>query len=63
MGEKRMDTEVMKVRVLHSDGRDEVYQDVVKVISLPTGGKMLIYTAMATFDINLDEVEFIHTWY
>lgn len=54
---------LMQVRVLHSDGRDEVYKDVVKVISLPVSRKMLLYTAIATFDINLNEVEFVHTWY
>jgi len=51
---------MLKVRVLHDDGRDEVYNDVVKVCS--ARNTVLIYTKEQTFSIFADEILFMQTW-
>ena len=51
---------MIRARIVHSDGRDEVYEGVVKIIQAMD--KILIYTKDQTFTIYSDEVLFTHFW-
>lgn len=51
---------MIRARIVHSDGRDEVYEGVVKIIQALD--KILIYTKDQTFTIYSDEVLFTHFW-
>lgn len=51
---------MMKIRVVNSDGRDELYTNVIKYIV--TSGKHLIYTDISTYTIPTFEVEFVQAW-
>jgi len=51
---------MMKIRVVNSDGRDEVYTKVMKFITTKT--THLIYTDISTFTIPTYEVEFVQAW-
>ena len=51
---------MIRARVVHSDGRDEVYDGVVKIIEAMD--KLLIYTKDQTFTIYTDEVLFTQFW-
>jgi len=50
----------LKLRVVNSDGRDELYTNVIKYIV--TQGKHMIYTDISTFIIPVYEVEFVQAW-
>ena len=50
----------MKVRVVHNDGRDELYTEVIKFIN--TSSVYLIYTELGTFVISASEVGFTQAW-
>ena len=51
---------MIKMRVVNSDGRDELYTNVIKYIV--TKGNHLIYTDISTFTIPVNEVEFVQAW-
>lgn len=51
---------MMKIRVVNSDGRDELYTKVMKYIVTKTNH--LIYTDISTFTIPAYEVEFVQAW-
>jgi len=51
---------MIKIRVVNSDGRDELYTNVIKYIV--SGTKHLIYTDISTFTIPSHEVEFVQAW-
>lgn len=52
--------EVIKIRLVNSDGRDELYINVIKYIV--TKSNHLIYTDISTFTIPVYEVEFVQAW-
>jgi len=51
---------MIKIRVVNSDGRDELYTKVIKYIV--TKSSHLIYTDLSTFTIPAYEVEFVQAW-
>jgi hypothetical protein len=56
---------MMKMRVLHKDGRDEVYNDVIKVTTAHNeyGSVMIhIFTDKSTFEIREHDTLFIQYW-
>ena len=53
-------TKMIKIRVVNSDGRDELYTKVIKYIV--TKSNHLIYTDLSTFTIPAYEVEFVQAW-
>ena len=53
------------MRILHKDGRDEVYKDVVKVTTAHNeyGSVMIhIFTKVSTFEIREHDTLFIQYW-
>jgi hypothetical protein len=56
---------MIKIRVLHTDGRDEVYDDVVKTVvafnELGNQG-LMIYTTTQNFKVDLTETVFVQHW-
>lgn len=50
----------MNIRVLHRDGIDEHYKDVIKYIY--ADNKILIYDSMTTYNITNEDVLFIQVW-
>lgn len=56
---------MMKMRVLHKDGRDEVYNDVIKTTLAHNeyGSEMLhIFTKIDTFEVRVGDVLFVQHW-
>jgi|APSaa5957512535_1039671.scaffolds.fasta_scaffold126755_2 hypothetical protein len=56
---------MIKIRVLHEDGRDEVYEKVAKTTITfdEFGSKILvIYTQNMTIPIHLQETTFVQHW-
>ena len=56
---------MIKIRVLHTDGRDEVYDDVVKTtIAFNESGNqgLMIYTNNQNFRVDLNETVFVQHW-
>jgi hypothetical protein len=56
---------MMKMRVLHKDGKDEVYKDVIKATTAHNeyGSTMIhIFTKVSTFEIRDSETLFIQYW-
>ena len=54
--------QMMTIRVLMTDGRDEVYNDVVKTVQLPDSYTLKIYNSNMHFDIDTNEVLFMQSW-
>ena len=52
----------MDINIVWQDGRDEVYKNVIKTMSVPGLGVLKIYSQNLHFDIPLDEVLFIKYW-
>ena len=62
---KREYLKMMKIRVLHKDGRDEVYKDVIKATTAHNeyGSAMIhIFTKVSTFEIRDSDTLFIQYW-
>jgi len=56
---------MIKIRVLHEDGRDEYYEKVVKTtVTFDKNGYQIlgIYTDNMTYHVNLEEVVFVQHW-
>ena len=49
------------IRVLHTDGRDELYK-AIKTSQFPATGSMRIYTQVSSYIIDMNKVEFIQSW-
>jgi hypothetical protein len=47
---------------IQTDGRDEVYNDVVKTVQLPDSYTLKIYNSNMHFDIDTHEVLFMQSW-
>lgn len=52
----------MDINIVWKDGRDEVYKNVGKTISVPGLNILKIYSPNMHFDIPLEEVVFIKYW-
>ena len=56
---------MIKIRVLHTDGRDELYADVAKttVAYSEHGGQVLrIHSKIQTYEIDLADTVFVQHW-
>ncbi len=56
---------MIKIRVLHTDGRDEVYKDVAKTtIAHDDNGYQVLrlHTKMQTYSVELSDTVFVQHW-
>lgn len=51
----------MKIRIVHNDGKDEVYSNVLKLLTC--NGCLFIYTNGRQYIELLDDIIFTQTWF